>query len=206
MTTRLIHSLSAFVSVALVLCGTAFASTYHIESEYSSAEVLHAFRNVDARFTEVDGRVVYDPAQIDRSTVDFSLPVGSLVVSEPGRDIPVTGERLFSVDKHPDIVFESKNVVLHGDVMKVSGTLSMLGEKREVVLPLRVLGQTAHPVSGAPLLGFGVEMTIRLADYGVDAWSNAAVLLGKEIKLRLRAVGKRQADDVVKAPEDDSRS
>ena len=206
MTSRLIHVLSTCASVALVSCGTAFASTYHIDPAYSSAEILHAYRNVDARFSAIDGRVVYDPAQIERSTVDFSLPLRHLVVREPGRDIPVTGDRLFSAEEHPDIVFESTKVKLHGNVLMVSGRLSMLGKSRDVVLPVRVLGRAIHPVSGAPLLGFGAEITIRLADYGVGAWSNAAVLLGEEIKLDLRAVGKKQSDEVVKTSGSDSRS
>jgi polyisoprenoid-binding protein YceI len=65
----------------------------------------------------------------------------------------------------------------------------MLGVTREVTLPVAILGRGTHPESGLPIAGLETEFTIRLSDFNMNKKTDAAVILGDQIKFKLKTVG-----------------
>jgi polyisoprenoid-binding protein YceI len=50
-------------------------------------------------------------------------------------------------------------------------------------LPVTVLGVGVHPRSKAPLAGFETEIVLKRSEYGVNSWTDAAGVLGDEVKV-----------------------
>ena len=188
MLSKRLYPLVAGVFALLIAVGTADASTYQIESEFSSV-ALSGFGAAQGKFTEVSGTIVYDPMNVRSSSVAFSLPMKSLDVLADGREVHIKGHHFYTLGRHSDVIFKSSQVVPYGDRLMVTGTFTLLGVSRQVVLPVEILGRGHHPESGAAVAGFSAEVKIKLSDYGIDAWTKAAGILGDQITLKLKVVG-----------------
>jgi len=178
------------VLTLLTLCDTAQSSTYRIDSDYSSVS-LSGFGASIGAFTRVSGTLTYDPANVDRSLVTFAIPIKSLDVLADGQAVHMGGATFVDVGVYPDITFKSTRVIPWGNVLHVSGTLSFLGVTRDVMLPVEIMGRGVHPKSGHPIAGFSAQLKVKLSDYGVDSWIQAAGILGDNISLRIQVVGVR---------------
>ena len=165
------------------------ATTYQIDRAFSSAEIQHAFRGVTGRFADYQGSFVYEPRHVEQSSIAWRLPIESLMVNNGWQSPLLKGSELFDVEAYPDIIFVSTRVQNYGSMLKVTGQLSMLGVTREVTFPVAVLGRGTHPESGLPIAGFKTEFTIRLSDFNMNEKTNAAVILGDQIKFKLKMVG-----------------
>ena len=165
------------------------ATTYQIDGAFSSAEIQHAFRNVTGRFTDYQGSFVYEPQHVEQSSIAWRLPIESLMVDNGWQSPSLKGSELFDVGTYPDITFTSTGVQNYGNILKVTGQLSMLGVTREVTLSVAVLGRGIHPESGLPIAGLETEFTIRLSDFNINKKTDAAVILGDQIKFKLKTIG-----------------
>mgnify|MGYP001337368589 CR=1 FL=1 len=65
----------------------------------------------------------------------------------------------------------------------VTGSLAMHGITKEIMLPIEIVG--TDPVSKAPVAGSVADLTILRSDYGVNNWTDAAGVLGDEVKIAL---------------------
>lgn len=171
----------------LVGVGSVFGATYRVDTDYSTFEVQNDIRAVKGSFDQFDGQIVYEPIQVENSSVAFCLKANSFKVQNDG--VMMAGSLFFDLNKHPEIQFESTKVENWGDKLKVTGTLSMLGITREVVIPVQILGRGVHPKTGVPIAGFAADIKIKLSDLGVDTWTNATGILGDTLHIRLKMVG-----------------
>lgn len=175
-------------ALALMLAaGSAFATTYQVDPAFSSFELQNDIRPVKGTFSQIEGKVVYEPAALEDSSVEFRVAANSFKVKN---DNVVMGASLFfDLDKHPEISFQSTSVKNKGSELQVTGTLTMMGVSKEVTVPVKILGRGNHPRTGMPIAGFAAQVKIKLSDLGVDAWANAAGILGDTLNVRLKMVG-----------------
>jgi polyisoprenoid-binding protein YceI len=188
--------------IAIFAAGSAYATTYRVDTHYSKVEVQNSVRPVTGTFQAFEGQIVYEPVQVEDSSVSFCIKANSFQVKQ--EDVRMGAGLFFDLSKHPEIRFESSKVVNTGDKLMVTGTLSMLGVTREVTVPVRILGRGTHPETGEAIAGFEAEMKVKLSDLGVDAWTQATGILGDSLNIRLRMVGVDQvpqAQVVRKYPE-----
>jgi polyisoprenoid-binding protein YceI len=142
------------------------------------------------------GKVVVDPQQISRSTVEISIDAASLRVTgqgEPAKDVTAVqatmmGPECLDVARFPSIRFVSKSVTAAATDARditIRGDLTLHGVTREIAIPVRLeLGADSMQVTGAT--------TLRQKDFGITPISKAGVVNVKdELALRWRLVGRR---------------
>jgi len=179
--------------IALLLASPVFAETYQIDATHSSVgfSIRHLVGRTAGVFTDFSGEVVYDPARVEDASVKATIEVASINTNNEKRDSHLRGADFFEADKHPQITFVSNGVEKKGDKLLVSGSLTLHGTTRPVVLPVEVLGTAVHPRYKVPVSGFAAELVIKRSDYGVNTWTDVAGVLGDEVKvtLTIEAVG-----------------
>jgi hypothetical protein len=90
---------------------TSPATQYDIDPAHSHAQfkVRHMMiANVRGEFTKIAGKVTFDPAAPEASTIDVTIDASSINTREPQRDEHLKSADFFDVAKYPAITFRSK--------------------------------------------------------------------------------------------------
>jgi len=141
------------------------------------------FSNPSANFGDVDGTLVYDAADVAKSSVEVSLPLSGLDSFVPKLDEHLRGSDFFDAAKFPAITFKSRKVEdLGNGKLKITGDLTGKGTTREVVLDAHLNKAGEHPMMKVPTVGFDATTTIKRSDIGVGAFVPA---VSDEITLRI---------------------
>src|SRR6266404_1956284 len=93
-------------------------TTYKIDPAHSTEQfvVRHMMiTNVRGGFSGVQGTVVYDPADLNASSVDVTIDKTTLSTGDATRDTHVKSADFLDVEKHPTITFKSKKITRDGD-------------------------------------------------------------------------------------------
>jgi polyisoprenoid-binding protein YceI len=141
------------------------------------------------------GKVVVDPEQIQRSTLEIVIDAASLRVTgqgEPAKDVPdvqatMVGPECLDVARFPSIRFVSKSVTAGAGGARdltIRGDLTLHGVTRELAIPVRIeLAADSLQATGAT--------TLRQKDFGIEPISKAGVVKVKdELALSWRLVGR----------------
>lgn len=181
----------AFVgALVLPLALFAEARTYSIDRAHSSVkfEIRHLISRVDGRFTEFDGKVVYDPAAPASSSVEMTVQAASIDTDNPKRDDHLRSPDFFEVEKYPTLSFKSVSVLpATAEKLNVTGDLTIHGVTKRVTIPVEVTGRI--PFRGGEKVGFESRFTVDRKDYNVT-WNRnvdqGGVLLGDEVDIVIR--------------------
>lgn len=181
---------SLTAALALVLAAPlAFAQTTTWKSDPVHSEVDFAIKhmsltNVHGRFGAVNATVVYDAADVSKSTVTATIDVAGVNTGETARDNHLKTDAFFDVSKYTTATFQSTKVVKSADGMTVTGNLTLRGVTKPVVL--NVVGPTA-PVTGMDKkqhVGFSATTTIRRQDWGIGT-SFPSAILGDNVSIEI---------------------
>jgi polyisoprenoid-binding protein YceI len=167
-------------------------TTYQIDPAHSAAHfvVRHMMiTNVRGTFSNVQGTVIYDPADLASSTLDVSIDAATVNTHEPQRDTHLKSPDFLDVEKFPRIVFRSQKIERAGDEeLKVTGDLSLHGVTREVVLKVEGPTSGGKDPWGNVRIGASAVAKIKRSDFGLT-WNAAleagGVLVGDDIKIEL---------------------
>lgn len=150
--------------------------------------IKHFFSDVQGRFNDFEGMVHFDPNNLKGSKVNFSVPLKSINTDNQKRDGHLQSPDFFNAAKYPEITFVSSKFEKKGDnSFVVHGNLTIRNVTKKVALPLKVTGQTEHPMmKGTLILGLLVETTINRTDFGVGVgdWA-ATMVVGDEVSIRI---------------------
>jgi polyisoprenoid-binding protein YceI len=138
--------------------------------------------NVHGRFGGVVGTLVYNEADVTKSTVTVTIDVSTVDTGEPARDTHLKTDTFFDVAKFPTATFTSSGVVKNGSRLTVNGNLTLHGVTLPVVLDVE---GPSTPVEGRdkkPHSGFSATTTLSRTAYGIGTSFPAAVV-GDEVKL-----------------------
>jgi polyisoprenoid-binding protein YceI len=90
---------------------------------------------VQGEFEKVSGKIVYDEADVTKSTADITIDAASVNTRVAKRDEDLRSPNFLDVAKYPKITFKSKRVEKAGDgTLKMTGDLTIHGVTKEVVL------------------------------------------------------------------------
>ena len=176
--------LSAFALVlALPMLG---ADTFQIDAAHTEAgfHVRHLVTKVSGRFTQLSGTIIVDPAKkFANSSVEVSIDVPSINTGNESRDKHLRTGDFFDAEKFPTITFKSSAVkeVKKGKLM-VTGTLTMHGVTKTVVLPITNLGTSPGMKPGSLVAGFEGKLTLKRSDYGIKTY---IPMVGDEVEITL---------------------
>ena len=180
----------AIAAGILVLAGsmaTAQSSTWVSDPAHSEVDftITHlAISNVHGRFGKVAATLVYDQADVTKSTVKATIDISTVDTSEEARNNHLKTPDFFGVAQFPTATFTSTSVVKSGNGLVVNGNLTLHGVTQPVVL--NVEGPTG-PVQGMDKkqhAGFSATTTISRTAFGIGAKFPGA-MLGDEVKLSI---------------------
>ncbi|MGP8271963.1 MAG: YceI family protein [Terracidiphilus sp.] len=180
----LIASILAFAApLALAQYSTWTSDPNHSEVDFS---IRHfAVSNVHGRFGNVNATLVYDEADVTRSTVKATIDVTTVNTGVAARDADLASEKYFEVAKFPTATFTSTGVAKNGSKLTVSGDLTVHGVTKPVVLDVEgpstpVEGMKDHKAHS----GFTATTTISRKAFGIGTGVPAA-MIGDDVKLTI---------------------
>jgi polyisoprenoid-binding protein YceI len=154
----------------------------HSEVTFS---ILHmSLANVRGRFGNIGGAIVWNEADITKSTVNVTIDLTTVDTGVGQRDADLKSDHFFNVAQFPSATFVSKSVAKAGNGLTVAGDLTLHGVTKPVVL--QVEGPTG-PVPGMdhkPHSGFSATTTVNRTDFGIGTNYPAAVI-GEQVKLAI---------------------
>src|SRR5262249_29172273 len=150
--------------------------------------VRHLITKVRGQFRDFEGLVTIDETRPEQSSVRFSIQAASIDTNEPTRDTHLRSADFFDVEKFPTITFVSGRVTPVGrDRFDVTGSLTIHGVAKEIVLPVQFQGIAKDPW-GNERAGFELEITLNRKDFGLN-WNatleTGGFLVGDQVQVTL---------------------
>jgi polyisoprenoid-binding protein YceI len=128
---------------------------------------------VYGRFTEPAGTVEIDDATGDVVAASFEIKSMTLDTAVVKRDEHLKGPEFLNVKKFPEITFKSTAVKIAGkDVYEVTGDLTLVGEKRPIVVRATRIGTGKAP-DGTVVTGFESNFVVKRSEFGIKTMPEA---------------------------------
>ncbi len=166
-------------------------TTWKIDPAHSSAHfvVRHMMiTNVRGGFSGVQGTVVYDPADLNGSSVEVTIDKNTLSTGDTNRDTHVKSAEFLDVENFPTITFKSKKITKDGDGLKIIGDLTLHGVTKEVTLNVDGPTEEQKDPWGNIRVGASATTKIKRSDFGLTwnaALETGGIMLGDDLKLEL---------------------
>ncbi|WP_311239413.1 MULTISPECIES: YceI family protein [unclassified Xanthomonas] len=162
------------------------SGTYTLDPSHTDvlAQWSHfGFSNPSAHFGNVDGTLVYDAADVTKSTVQVTLPLSGLNSFTAKFDEHLKSGDFFDAAKFPTATFKSTKVESAGaNKLTVTGDLTIKDQTKPVVLDVTLNGAGEHPMKKVAAAGFDASTTIKRSDFGVGQY---APNVSDEVKIRI---------------------
>jgi polyisoprenoid-binding protein YceI len=144
------------------------------------------FSTSTGQFTEFDGNFVFDESDPTKSSVNVSIEVDSLDLSNHSEwHGHMMGEGFFDSANYPAMTFNSTSVKKTGEkTMDVMGDLTIKGVTKPVVLA--VTFNKKGEAFGQKKAGFSATTTIDRTEFNVSAFAPA---VGTEIPITIEVEG-----------------
>lgn len=146
------------------------AGTYTLDPMHTSIgfEIQHmGLSKVQGRFDDKSGKIVADPADLSKSSVNFTAQVASIDTNVAPRDADLKSDNFFDAAKYPTLTFQSTAIRKSGDHYVADGTLTIKDQSHPVSIPFRYLGPVQDPFGGTRLGILTDPITISRSAYGV---------------------------------------
>ncbi len=177
------------IAIALLVTLTLTAAaqeTWQLDPAHSSAQfsVRHlGVSTVRGAFTKVSGAVVYDAANLGKSSIQATIDAASVDTRVEMRDNDLRSPNFLDVQKYPTITFQSKKIEAAGaGNLKVTGDLTIHGVTKEVVLDVDGPTPAMKDPWGNQRMGASATTKISRKDFGVNG---APGIVGAEINITL---------------------
>jgi polyisoprenoid-binding protein YceI len=167
----------------LATVSRAAVETYTIDPVHSSVafSVRHFLTKVPGRFTQFSGTIVVDRDNLENSTVNATIDVGSVDTDNDKRNAHLKSPDFFDAAKFATITFASKSWKKTGDnTFDVTGDLTIHGVTKEIVLKVDLIG-FGPGMQGAQLSGWDASVTLNRQDFGVNGPAMLGKALGSEV-------------------------
>jgi polyisoprenoid-binding protein YceI len=172
-------------------------SNWTIDPVHSSVEFsldYMGFSTYRTGFRALEGSLEFDPARPASASVNASIPVASIDVTNDRLMSRLMDPDLLGGKEHPTITFESTRVEAV-DPAHWKGDLTIHGVAWPVVLDTRYLGQAKHPFSGKIAAAFRAGTAIDRRDFAVTwnaAMDTGGAYLGERVQIFLAIMAVRQ--------------
>jgi polyisoprenoid-binding protein YceI len=153
------------------------AGLYTLDKAHASLifRVNHlGFSNYTARFKRFDAQLKFDPENLAASKVIVTVDANSLETDFPNPALvdfnaKLKGDEWLDVTRFPEIVFESKQIVVTvPNTMRVDGDLTLHGARRPITLEATFNGGYAgHPMDPHARIGFSARGTLKRSEFGI---------------------------------------
>jgi polyisoprenoid-binding protein YceI len=166
--------------LALAQTSTWTSDPAHSEVDFSISHLTVS--NVHGRFGHVTASIVYDEADVTKSTVNATIDVSGVDTGEEARNNHLKSPDFFEVTANPTATFTSTSVAKSDNGLTINGNLTLHGVTKPVVLHAEGPRGPAPGMDHKPHAGFSATTTLKRTDFGIGAKFPAAVV-GEEVKL-----------------------
>jgi polyisoprenoid-binding protein YceI len=169
--------------MAMAQYSTWVSDPAHSEVDFS---IRHGgVSNVHGRFGGVAATLVFNEADVTKSTVTATIDVSTVDTGVANRDADLKTDSFLDVAKFPSATFTSTNVAKNGNKLAVSGNFTLHGVTKPVVLDVEGPSAPAQSMMDHKThSGFSATTTISRTAYGIGATFPSA-LVGDEVKLTI---------------------
>ena len=178
--------LSAVAIASLLVVSAIGQETWQLDPPHSSAQfsVRHlGVSTVRGAFTKVSGTLLYDAADLGKSSLQASIDAASVDTRVDARDNDLRSPNFLDVQKYPVITFKSKKIESAGPgKLKVPGDLTIHGVTKEVVLDVDGPSAPMKDPWGNQRMGASATAKINRNDFGV---SGRPGIVGDDITITL---------------------
>ncbi|WP_282006144.1 YceI family protein [Propioniciclava sinopodophylli] len=157
---------------------TELQGTYVLDPSHTAIGFVtrHAMvTKVRGSFEEYTGTATIDGANPSASTLNVDIKADSINTRNADRDAHVRSGDFLDVETYPEITFRGTDFAVKGDVVEVTGDLTIRGTTKSVTIPFEFQGAAKDPF-GNERIGFEGSADISRADFGLT-W-NAALETG----------------------------
>ena len=184
------------ILAAAVLCLAAPGLLHAAPWEFDPAHTGGHFKvrhlmisSVRGEFEKVSGKIVYDEADVTKSSADITIDTGSINTRVAIRDEHLRSPDFLDVAKYPAISFKSKRVEKAGNgTLKMTGDLTIRGVTKEVVLTVEGPTTTIKDPGGNYRVGGQAITKINRKDFGL-VWNKpletGGVVVGDEVEITI---------------------
>ena len=131
--------------------------------------------DVQGRFREFRGTLMYVPDEPARSTVSVVIAAGSLDTGNKTRDKDLRGADFFDAARYPVLRFTSTRTEVRGDGFAMTGDLTIRNVTKSVTLAVERVHPETKDAMGATRIGFVGRTDVNRRDFGVVGskfWNN----------------------------------
>jgi len=168
--------------LALAQSSTWTSDPAHSEVDFTITHL--SVSNIHGRFGNVAATIIYNEADVTKSTVTATIGVGTVDTGIDQRNAHLKTPDFFDIATFPNATFTSTSISKNGSKLSITGNLTLRGVTKPVVLEAE--GPTG-PVPGMdhkPHAGFSATTTISRTAYGIGAKFPSAIV-GDEVKLTI---------------------
>lgn len=141
------------------------------------------FDDVTGVFRESEGQIQYDATNPSASGISWRVRVASVLTDATSRDRSLQSPDYFDASRCPHLSFESRSVTVRPDgSLDVSGDITIRGVTRAITVLVR-------PRPSTEGLVFETDFAVDRYDYGVAGGTVMGRLIGRQVRVHLRAVG-----------------
>jgi polyisoprenoid-binding protein YceI len=162
-------------------------STWVPDKAHSGVDfsILHmSLSKVRGHFGNIGGTVVWNEADITKSTVNVTIDVTTVDTGVTQRDADLKSAKFFDAAQFPTATFVSTSVSKSGSGLTVAGNLTLHGVTKPVVLKVDAPTGPATGMDKKPHSGFSGSTTIKRTDFGIaTGFPTAAV--GDDVALTI---------------------
>jgi len=190
---------SLLLAAFILAAGTAFANTtdddkradaWEVDRAHSAINfsINHFFTPVNGTFDDYDAEILFDPNDLEGSSISVTIPIESVNTKNDRRDNHLMSEDFFNAEQWSNMTFESNTIEQTGDNQFVAkGQLTIRDVTRNFELPFELLGVMDHPMQdGKKVAGIVASAEIMRTDFGVGVgdWAATAVV-GDKVNIDL---------------------
>ncbi len=146
---------------------------------------------VTGRFDKIAGMLVFDPLNLEASSVEVEIDASSISTAHKQRDDDLRSANYLDVERFPKITFKSNGVESAGlDHCKVHGDLSIHGVTKPTTLDVRFAGPAYFQDDDRRYTTFGFRATteVNREDFGMMKKmdiENGGFMVGKHFFLTI---------------------
>lgn len=122
---------------------------------------------VRGKFNEFTGSVIYDPENLDGSSVEATIKIASVDTDNERRDNHLRSAEFFDAETYPDMTFKSKKIEKREEGLVAVGDLTIRGVTKEVDLQFELIGPITD-MQGMTRYGVDASMKLNRHDFGVS--------------------------------------
>ena len=191
---------AAFAALPLM---SSYAAEWKIDPNHTNARfaVDHFGTSTNmGAFTELEGVVTFDEAQ-KTGFVGITIPVNKLSTGIAKFDQHLLSADFFDAAKYPTMLFESKGWIFDptsGDLKHIDGELTIKGVTQPIRLDTRRFNCYESPMFKSRVCGGDFSANIKRSDFGINKYSDVAMMDNVQLIIQVEAVKKDFYDDVWK--------